>query len=136
MSGPLSDVLPYDHLFGTWILVSNEWITSDGEVVQRPFGEEPLGQLIYTADGSVCAVLASRDRSGEHGGFLAYTGSWELRGDSVVHHVLTGSIPEDAGRDRVRTYSLEGDRLMLTAPSRVVDGIEQIHRIVWRRRGS
>ena len=134
-------------LVGTWILVSNEWIAIDGRVVSRPFGAEPLGQLIYTADGSVSAMLASpgrpanarpregtvEERAAAYDGLLAYSGAYEVRGHTVVHHVLAGSIPADSGADRVRGIELEGDILTLTAAPRLVEGEEQVHRIVWRR---
>ncbi len=135
-------------LVGTWLLVSNEWVTPDGSVAFRPFGPAPLGQLIYTSDGSVSAVLAHpdrpiaarpregtvEDRIAAFDGLLAYTGAWEVDGDSVIHHVLVGSLPDDTGRDRVRHFILTGDELVLIAPPRTVDGVEQTHRITWRRR--
>ena len=135
-----------ERLVGTWMLVSNEWLMPDGSVAFRPFGDAPLGQLMYMADGSVSAVLADserpsarpregslEDRAAAYDRLLAYTGRWEVRGETVVHHVVVGSLPEDTGKDRVRTFKLDGDRLELTAAPRVVDGIEQVHRITWRR---
>jgi hypothetical protein len=65
---------------------------------------------------------------------LAYSGTYEVRGEVVVHHVLASSIPSDSGRDRIRGFKLEDDRLILMAPPVIVDGVEQLHRIVWRRR--
>jgi hypothetical protein len=133
---PAHTLRPQD-LIGTWQLVSNRWLAPDGTFIAHQFGPEPLGQLIYTADGMVCAVLGDSGRgeatasSGE--GFLAYTGTWELRGDKVIHHVLIGSLPSDTGRDRIRTVLLNGNDLTLRADSRVVDGTEQIHEITWRR---
>ena len=136
-------------LVGTWLLVSNEWLTPDGEVAQRPFGEEPVGQLMYSREGTMSAILVSNDRPPEarpregsaeeraiaFDKVLAYSGTYEVRGEVVVHHVLASSIPSDTGRDRIRGFKLEDDRLILLATPMIVDGVEQVHRIVWRRRG-
>ena len=136
-----------ERLVGTWTLVANEWLMPDGSVAFRPFGEAPLGQLIYTADGAVSAVLAdsqrpdvrphegsSEERAVAYDRLLAYTGSWEVKGESVIHHVVVGSLPEDTGRDRVRTFTLADNHLVLTAPPRITAGVSQTHRITWRRR--
>lgn len=149
MTANSSDAANAARLVGTWILVSNEWLAPDGRVVARPFGAQPVGQLVYTVDGSVSAILTApdrpagarpregspEDRVAAYDGLLAYSGAYEVRGDSVVHHVLAGSIPADSGADRVRRFVLDGDSLTLTAAPRLVDGEEQTHRITWRRRG-
>ena len=135
-------------LSGTWVLVSNDWLAADGSIVSSPFGPEPLGQLIYGRDGCMSAIFAAPDRplaarpregrvedkSAAFDTLLAYSGTYEVRGDIVVHHVEVGSIPADVGRDRIRGFRIEGDGLTLLAPSTIVDGQELTHRIIWRRR--
>jgi hypothetical protein len=49
-------------LIGTWRLVSYEATSvDDGEVV-RPYGEHPLGLIMYTADGYMSAQITTPDR--------------------------------------------------------------------------
>lgn len=45
----------------------------------------------------------------------AYSGTWEVRGGEVVHHVLASIIPDWIGTDLIRDYEFDGDILTLTA---------------------
>lgn len=45
----------------------------------------------------------------------AYSGSWEIRGNEVVHHVLASVLPDWIGTDLVRAYRFDGQQLILTA---------------------
>jgi len=119
-------------LVGTWRLVSWESRDADGEV-SHPFGREPLGYLIYTADGYMSAILTPVDRlpfaagdilrgTGEEQAraaatCIAYAGPYTVHEGRVLHHVETSLFPNWVGGAQERRYALEGDRLSLsTAP--------------------
>lgn len=111
---------------GAWSLV--EWTSSrDGEVA-HPHGADGLGTLVYSPDGFVSAHLARADGFSDA---LSYCGTWELRGDEVVHRVLVSTVPAFVGTDLVRSVSWEGPDLVLTTPPR--DGWVSVLR--WRRAG-
>jgi hypothetical protein len=115
-------------LVGTWRL--RRLVLRDRAGSERfPLGAQAEGRLLYTAEGlvSVHGMAAGRpdcgaDRVAEctpeekiavAETYFGYTGSWECRGDSVVHRVAVSSFPNWTGRDLVRQAELDGDRLVL-----------------------
>ena len=113
-------------LIGAWQLV--EWTASDGEETLHPSGPDAVGRIIYADDGYMSAFLAAADGSTDA---LAYSGTWELRGEGeVVHHVSLSTRGSFVGRDLVRSVSWEGDDLMLTTPP-TRQGVVNVLR--WRR---
>jgi hypothetical protein len=135
-------------LVGTWRLVRWASTTRDGAVIY-PFGEDASGLLLYAEDGSMLVALmhASRERlvSGDLLGatvdekaraaseFLSYGGRWELRGDTVVHHVDLALNPNWVGVLQKRRVELDGDRLTLGTGWMTIDGVEQTSQLTWQR---
>jgi hypothetical protein len=133
-------------LAGVWRLVSCESERADGTVTY-PYGEDALGYLIYAESGHMAVTIMSAHRPRFHvedlrGGttaekaaafdaHISYTGTYDVRGDAVVHHVEAGSFPNWTGADLVRRMVREGRRLTLTTPPFTVDGVLQTSRIVW-----
>ena len=112
-------------LTGTWELV--EWLGSSESEVVHPFGADAAGRLIYSDDGFMSAFLARADGWSDA---LAYSGTWELRGEEeVVHHVSLSTRRSFVGADLVRAISWEGEDLVLTTPRH--DG--WVGRLRWRR---
>jgi hypothetical protein len=102
-------------LVGAWQLV--EWSARD----------DAVGRLIYSGDGFMSAFLAGGDGSTDA---LAYSGTWELRGEEVVHHVSLATRESFVGRALVRAVSwVDGDLVLTTPPT--VDGVVNVLR--WRR---
>jgi hypothetical protein len=136
-------------LIGTWRLVSCETIAADDSVAY-PFGREAVGLLVYTEDGSMSVAIMRHDREPFAAGdllggsadekrraaesYLSYSGRYEVRGDSVVHHVELSLFPNWTGQDQVRAVELSGDRLTLEAPPFLLDGLERRARLIWQRR--
>ena len=100
------DVSSARGLAGSWALV--EWTVGDS----HPLGPDAVGRLIY-GDGFMAAFLARSDGWSDA---LAYSGTWELRGREVVHHVSLATRGSFVGRELVRTVSWDGDDLVLTTP--------------------
>jgi hypothetical protein len=48
--------------------------------------------------------------------FQAYCGTYEVRDNTVVHHVEASLLPNIVGTDLVRTFSISGDELRVTTP--------------------
>jgi hypothetical protein len=147
LSVPAADASP---LVGTWRLVRWESTTVDGAVT-LPFGADAVGLLLYAADGSMMVSLMRESRepfaSGDLMGataeekaraaadYISYGGRWELRGDTVRHHVEVSLNPSLVGRVQKRGVELDGDRLTLSTGRMVLDGVEQTARLTWRRAG-
>jgi hypothetical protein len=135
-----------EQLVGTWKLVGASAITSTGERIDTPYGVDPVGLLIYTADGRVSSVISYGGRKplSMGGGkieeqaeafrtFIAYAGRYSLGGDKVTHHLEVSSIQNYVDRDLVRTIHFQGDRITLTTPPTPVNGKIQTVELVWRR---
>jgi hypothetical protein len=141
----------FDRLVGSWVLESYEARDPDG-TVHAPFGPEPVGLLVYGADGRM-AVQAmdprrpawardapdeerAAERAAAADGYIAYAGRFEVEdGDApvVVHHVETSLVPNWVGRPQRRAVALDGDRLQLTAPALDVGGRTTTPVLTWRR---
>ncbi|WP_246162583.1 MULTISPECIES: lipocalin-like domain-containing protein [Brasilonema] len=56
-----------------------------------------------------------------------------LRAWTVTHHVEIASIPNRVGKDLVRTFTLNGNRVTLKTPPTETDGVLKVFELVWER---
>ena len=61
--------------------------------------------------------------------FLSYCGTYEIRGNIVVHHVKAAMVPDWIGTDLTREFVLSGNTLTLTAH----DDAGNVMDLVWER---
>jgi hypothetical protein len=122
-------------LLGTWQLVSFQAVDVDGTVA-KPYGDNPLGYLVYTADGRVFVQVAARERlelfgrSAHQGSVLldtakpntplgagSYCGTFEVRDGQAIHHIeFHLLLPSWSGLVEARSVALDGNRLILSGP--------------------
>ena len=133
---------------GTWALVSFEVRSANG-VVTYPFGHDVRGYIIYSQDGYMSVAFMSAGRANCKSEdvrassveekvsaidtYFSYCGKYELRGDKVVHHIEVSVFPNWTGRDQERIYRFEGDRLILSTPPLLIEGVEQTAHLSWKR---
>ena len=135
-----------DGLVGTWKLVSASSRTSAGEPCEGPYGPSPAGFLTYTRDGRVAALISYSGRKPlPFGGgtqeeqamafktFLAYAGRYSISGENVTHYVEVSSIQNYVNKELVRSLKFQGDRIILTTPPTMVNGIIQTVELIWQR---
>jgi hypothetical protein len=137
-------------LKGTWRLLAWRRVAQDGTITY-PFGEDATGILIYTAEGRMAVQMTAQRRPGlatsdalggdaqeraaAYSTCLAYFGSYEVQGESVVHRVDASLFPNWSSAEQVRPFSYDGDRLVLrTPPSAVVNEMSWIREEVARKR--
>jgi hypothetical protein len=151
ISGSRPEVVPgypEQALLGTWRLVSWQAHGADGTVTY-PLGEHAVGYLVYTADGRMFAQLMRPGRPGfasgdmlrgtaaenaaAVGGYVAYSGTFEVRDGAVFHRVDLSLFPNWIGGEQRRSIAWDGDRLILSSPPVLVAGRALVHRIVWER---
>ena len=134
-------------LLGTWNMVSwTREIVATGETSDA-IGPNPIGYIAYHADGRMMALVLKRDRPSLSGiaptdaekvnlfdTMLAYSATYTVEGDRVVHHVDAAWNPAWLG-DLIRPYRPNGDTLTISgAPSKdPVSGQDVIYRIVFQR---
>lgn len=138
-----------DQLIGAWRLMSVEFIGDDGGV-SYPYGPDATGLLMYSADGHMSAVLMRQDRPSFGGlqlrarrdevsdamartaleGYMSYCGGWTIDEEqcTVTHHVTESLTPAEVGRENVRAYTFEGNRLRLAPVAGPVRAV-----ITWER---
>jgi Lipocalin-like domain len=139
-----------NQLVGTWRLVSFESRYESGEI-RYPFGQKAIGQLSYGTEGRVSAILVQPDRplftTGDmrrgtdrevrsaFEGFIGYFGTYSVNAaeSTVTHHVQGACYPNWMGGDQVRSYKLEGTKLILSTPPILYDGQRSESVLVWER---
>lgn len=145
-------VTTLEQILGAWVLV--DWrIEYQGKPQPtRPFGEQPIGLLLYDRSGWMSATMSSRKRTPFSAAsavsataeskasalneYLAYTGRWYLESSVLVHTVLTSLNPVLVGTEQRRNATLKDGQLELTAveyEQRNGQPRERLHRIVWKR---
>lgn len=130
---------------GAWKLESFD-VVEPGKPNKPRFGNAPLGYLIYTPSGKVSAILAAVQRpkfdsanvtaEAECQGqmladFLAYAGSYEVRGDRVFHHVEVSVFTDLIGKTLERQFTIAGDTLTIRTITAGMWGNNSI--LVWKR---
>lgn len=114
---------------GVWKLVSYEVeIQSTGQK-EFPMGQKPTGYVTFTADGRVFFVLTGdgrkpaktdQERAALLGSLVAYTGTYRLEADKWITKVEVAWNPEWVGTEQARSYKVDGDRLQVLTPWRLM----------------
>jgi hypothetical protein len=118
-------------LVGAWTL-ARATVTGPDGAAAHPFGRDPQGVLLYTADGWMSATITSVDETTETPGPVLYAGRVAVRGDEVIHSVVVGVPPCGPGSAQRRLARLDAPGLLvLTTPpgADVGQGIQ----LRWRR---
>lgn len=136
-------------LIGTWTLES--WFNqADDGTREHPFGLSPTGYISYSHDGYVFVHMARAERAAfavpndPFGGseaedsrafksHLTYAGTYEHRGDKVIHSVTQSFCPNWIGTNQVRDVDLDGDTLRLSAKRIMIAGQVVDAFLEWRR---
>lgn len=114
---------------GVWRLVSYDIeVQATGEKFP-PMGKNPAGYVIFTPEARVWFVLTGDGRkpaktAEEKAGLLdtlvAYTGTYRVEGDKWITSVEVAWNPAWVGTEQSRFFKVEGDRLQVLTPWRVM----------------
>jgi hypothetical protein len=117
-------------------------------VVTDAMGADPIGYIAYQADGRMMALVVDRHRPRLKGdtptdaekvalfdSMLAYSASYTLEENRVIHHVDASWNPAWGVTDLIRPYTLEGDKLVIRGAPGVdpITGEEVIYRMEFRK---
>jgi len=138
-----SDLSP---LVGSWRLLSVEaTFTGTGERIAT-FGPAPSGRMVLTQAGRITFLITKSNRQPPANDAaravlfnetIAYSG--EVRSDESGQFITTVDIslfPEEVGIEKLRHFTLDGDRLIIRRPeqtSRVTQGRQVRSDLVWIR---
>ena len=137
-------------VIGTWLLQS--WVSTDAEsgTVVNVFGEHPTGYLIYTAGGHMAVVLTAdgreklsgdryntpvEERARAFSSSVAYSGTYELTSEGIMHHVKASSFQNWVGTDQFRYTEVVGDVMTVRTPplKGPPDGTMKVTTLVFKR---
>ncbi len=114
---------------GLWKLVAYEVeVQATGEKAPV-MGLHPTGYVNFSADGRVFFILTGEgraapktdeDRANLLGTLIAYTGLYRVEGDRWITKVDVAWNPEWIGTEQARSFKLDGDRLQVLTPWRVM----------------
>ncbi len=114
---------------GAWKLVSYDVeVQATGEKFP-PMGKNPKGYVIFTPEARVWFVLTGDGRkpgktAEEKAALLdtlvAYTGTYRVEGDKWITSVEVAWNPEWVGTEQSRSFKVDGDRLQVLTPWRVM----------------
>lgn len=115
---------------GVWELVSFETRDAAG-TVSRPWGDDPIGTIIWTAGGNMSAQLGPRDPSVAP--YVAYFGTLEAPDspEGTLVHRVSGASLERLRTDQVRAYRFEENGDLVLQPPANSEGSTSTLR--WRR---
>ncbi len=136
-------------LVGSWQLQSWTIGYSNRDELTYPFGEDPQGLLIYTADGWMSAAISRRNRprlpdqqsprkiSAElqaqaYSSYFHYAGRYAVNGGDVIHYVTQSLNPDFPGTEQLRHAELDGHTLALTGKDQQGEHT-RFHALVWHR---
>jgi hypothetical protein len=120
-----------EDIVGVWELVSVEARSKNARSF-LPYGERPIGKLIYTADGHMAVTLMAANRgvfsspdislaSDEEikkafETFDAYSGKWVLNEETgrIDHYIEAGRIPNWINQSHGRTCVLNNGLTLVT----------------------
>ncbi|APX88300.1 hypothetical protein BV511_25670 [Methylorubrum extorquens] len=114
---------------GLWKLVSYEVeVRKDGEKLPV-MGDHPTGYAYFTPEKRVFFVLTGEDRKPAKDDaqraqlletLVCYTGKFRLDGDKWIADLDVAWDPKWVGSEQTRTFTLDGERLRVLTPWRVM----------------
>ncbi|MBL0087772.1 MAG: lipocalin-like domain-containing protein [Ideonella sp.] len=114
---------------GIWKLVSYEVERQANGQKEPVMGNSPTGYVTFTQEGRVFFVLTGEGRKAAKtdqeraellSTLVAYSGMYRFEGDRWITKVDVAWNPEWVGTEQARTFKVEGDRLQVLTPWRVM----------------
>jgi hypothetical protein len=114
---------------GFWRLVSYVVEVQATGQIEPVMGSHPTGYVNFSPEGRVMFILTgegrkpaktAEERAALLGTLVAYTGMYRIEGDQWLTKVDVAWNPEWVGTEQVRNFKIEGDRLHVLTPWRVM----------------
>ena len=116
-------------LQGVWRLVSYAIEYQETGHKEPIMGEKPMGYAIFTREGRAMFVITGegrepptddKSRATLLNTLVAYTGKYRIEGDRWITKVDVAWNPAWVGTEQERFFRLEGNRLEVTTPWRIM----------------
>jgi hypothetical protein len=118
-----------DKVVGTWRLISYEVEIQATGQKEPVMGEKPTGYAIFSPQGRVFFILTGEARKAAEtdqeraellNTLVAYSGAYSVEGGKWTTTIDVAWNPEWVGTKQVRDFKLDGERLMVLSPWRVM----------------
>jgi hypothetical protein len=131
-------------LVGTWKLTGWQ-VQYVGEAAREPFGANPNGRLIVAPDGYWTVMITKTNRKPATNdaerasllkSMLAYSGKFTVDGDKITTSVDLSWNEANSGKNQVRTFKMEGDKLVIQSPEQasvLSPGKRVVSTFTWQR---
>lgn len=116
-------------LHGLWRLVAYEVESQSTGRKDPVMGQHPTGHAAFTPQGRVFFVftgegrepaVTNQERAALLDSLIAYTGTYRVEGDQWITRVDAAWNPQWVGTEQARTFRLDGERLQILTPWRVM----------------
>lgn len=116
-------------IVGTWKLVSYVVEVQESGHIIKVMGEAPTGYTTFLDSGRVFFMLTAEGRIPHHtpeghalllDTMVAYTGTYRIEEDKWITRVEVAWNPEWIGTEQTRFFQLDGDRLQVLTPWRLM----------------
>jgi len=114
---------------GLWKLISYEVEVQATGQKDFVMGQNPTGYVMFTPEGRVFFMFTgegrkpgktAQERSDLLSTLVAYTGTYRIEGDKWITKVEVAWNPEWVGTEQTRFFKIEGNRLTITTPWRIM----------------
>ena len=131
-----------DTLFGSWTLISHQFVTSDTLDSRDMFGADPMGTLVMTPDHRLIALITAKGRQASDSeaalfkSALAYAGPFRIEADQIITTVEVAWHPAWVGSEQSRAFDLQNGILSLKTPVTqhpLFPGQEACGVLTWRK---
>jgi len=142
----MSTQIEKSQILGRWRIV--EWVQryDDGRE-KHPFGRDPQGFIQYDTDRMFCFVCSAGrvplggtqwsvpegDKARAYETCFAYSGTYEIAGDEVLHKVDLSLNPNWVGTTQRRRVVLRGGRLVISARMEPDTPEARTAELIWQR---
>jgi hypothetical protein len=118
-----------EDVIGFWKLVSYVVEVQATGQIEPVMGQHPTGYVNFSPEGRVMFILTGEGRkpaktAAERADLLstlvAYTGIYRIEGDRWITKVDVAWNPEWVGTEQARNFKVDGDRLQVLTPWRVM----------------
>jgi hypothetical protein len=116
-------------VIGFWKLVSYVVEIQATGQIEPVMGQHPTGYVNFSSEGRVMFILTgegrkpaktAEERADLLSTLVAYTGSYRIEGDKWITEVDVAWNPEWVGTEQARQFKIDGDRLQVLTPWRVM----------------
>lgn len=121
-----------DKIIGTWKLLSFEVINKTSDKHFYPYGKNPIGTLIFSADNfmSVAIMADNRENLSVESiqmatdqekirtieSYLSYSGAWKIENDKIFVTVLVSLLPNWTNKEHYRQFKISDNKLNFKTP--------------------